>query len=504
MRAGGAGAEIREVVELPEDAHLSAGTLSSELLDEFECTCRRSGSKSANQKRSCPDDEPNCGEARLFYLVGIHNNRTLEDAVFLFRGIRDPRNTILIHIDVKFDFQNYQNSTLRQEVEACPCGSHVEVASVHNASWGTWSMNLPTLWAMEKAVREYKGKWDVFINLSGDTLPVYMPDRIARLFGGPLKGINFITSSACETGLIPTPITHFPESWHKRSHYSKHPASLDYTDQNGTTYHNVTLTTHFGSQWMMLLPDWCEYLVNELKRPDSLPSQFRDYLIATRKLMTDETFIPTLIMHLRPETIPRVDKDYRLVTPHNDEEALSMDIYSVRYERMDEHAPSSTGWFPIEQRYEVPKSSGIEIPKPWGPYFLGVYDLANIRQSGALFIRKVATGVDHNLFLILPVERPRNIPPIAWPREVQLSPVPNWKKKLAAMKEQYLKEKQANEATNVEADTVVEEPADFQVEQEDAETYVTELEGSGGDDDDIGSYLPQELRPKVDGEEQSL
>lgn len=220
--------------------------------------------------------------------------------------------------------------------------------------------------------------------------------------------------------------------------------------------------------------------------------------------MTDETFIPTLIMHLRPETIPRVDKDYRLVTPHNDEEALSMDIYSVRYERMDEHAPSSTGWFPIEQRYEVPKSSGIEIPKPWGPYFLGVYDLANIRQSGALFIRKVATGVDHNLFLILPVERPRNIPPIAWPREVQLSPVPNWKKKLAAMKEQYLKEKQANEATNVEADTVVEEPADFQVEQEDAETYVTELEGSGGDDDDIGSYLPQELRPKVDGEEQSL
>jgi hypothetical protein len=278
-----------EVVELPVDAHVSADQLPPELRDDVECTCERSAPRGRN--KSCHEspstsNSTSCQEARIFYLVTIHNNRTLDDAVFLFRGIRDPRNTILIHIDLKFDFQLYQTSALRQEVEACPCGSHVEVASVHNATWSTWTMLSPTLWGMEKAVKDYSGKWDVFINLSGDTLPVYKPDTIAHLFGGPLAGINFVTSSACETGLIPTAITAFPQSWHKRSHYSSHPASLDYTDEDGSKHFNVTLTTYFGSQWMSLQPDWCEYLVKQLERPDSLPSKFRDYLIATKKLMT--------------------------------------------------------------------------------------------------------------------------------------------------------------------------------------------------------------------------
>jgi hypothetical protein len=96
-----------------------------------------------------------------------------------------------------------------KEIEACPCGSHVEVASVHNCKWGSWSMNLPTLWSMEKAVTQYSGRWDVYINLSGDTLPVYTQDRMAELFAGPLKGINFVTSVVCETGLRPTPVTAF-------------------------------------------------------------------------------------------------------------------------------------------------------------------------------------------------------------------------------------------------------------------------------------------------------
>ncbi len=425
--------EDTDFIELPSDAHVSADPLPHELEDEFECTCDRAHQQSSRNAKT-----------RIFYLVGIHNNRTLQDAIYLFRGIRDPRNTILFHLDVKLDFEVYQRSALRQELEACPCGSHVEVASVHNASWSTWSMNLPTLWAMEQAVRKYAGKWDVFINLSGDTLPVYTPDRISELFGGPLKGINFITSSSCETGLLPTPITAFPKWWHKRSHYSDHPASLDYADEDGTKHFNVKLTTYFGSQWMALLPDWCEYLVTQLKRPDSLPTKFRDYLIATKKLMTDETFIPTLIMHLRPETTPQVYEDYRLAISND----TDLEMYAIRYERMDEHVPNSKGWYPSEQRYEVTKSSGIEQPKPWGPYFLGVYDLLNIRESGALFVRKVATAIDHNLFEILPVDRPEDIPPIGWPREVDLSPKPNWQKKMAAMKENYLKKAQSTKVAS--------------------------------------------------------
>lgn len=33
---------------------------------------------------------------------------------------------------------------------------------------------------------------------------------------------------------------------------------------------------------------------------------------------------------------------------------------------MDEHTPSAFGWFPVEQRYEVPDSSVADQPKVWG------------------------------------------------------------------------------------------------------------------------------------------
>ena len=117
-----------EQLELPVDGHLSAELLPLELSNS--CTCERSPACISYHNATA------CG-ARILYLVGIHNNRTVADAVYLFRGIRDSRNTILIHIDRKFDMKFYNNSLLRQEIEACPCGSHVEVASVHNASWGS-------------------------------------------------------------------------------------------------------------------------------------------------------------------------------------------------------------------------------------------------------------------------------------------------------------------------------------------------------------------------------
>lgn len=402
--------------QLPVDLHLSAIDLPVEL--SSNCVCDRLSTSCFNRANAS-----SCG-ARIFYLIVVHNNRTLDDALFLFRGIRDARNTIFVHIDSKFGMGPYMTSALRQEIEACPCGSHVEVASVEDSKWGTWSMNKPTFWGLRKAVKDFAGKWDVFINLSGDTLPVYKPERIAHLFSGPLAGINFVTSHACETGLIPTSINFFPRKWHKRNHYSENPASLEYVDENGKLHKNAELETFFGSQWMALTAEWCQFLIQELDRPDSLPSRFRDYLIATKKLMTDETFIPTLLMHYIPESMPRLD----------DSGALASDqikMYAIRYERMDEHVPTSYGDFPTDQRYEVPESSGIDSPRPWGPYFLGVYDLKNIRDSGSLFIRKVATVIDHNMYTLLPVDNPYQIPSISWPKDVQVIPAPDWERWLA-------------------------------------------------------------------------
>jgi hypothetical protein len=358
-----------------DHSHSSATTTSTETNsnDEKLSSCignsDRSDGEYGNNAKSC--------DGRIFYLVSIHNDRTLSDALYLFRAIRDARNIVLIHIDAKFGLEPYYNSPLHKEIEACPCGSRVEVASVYDCKWGSWSMNLPTLWSMKKAVTEYAGKWDVFINLSGDTLPVYSKKRIAQLFGGPLRGINFVTSIACETGLVPTSILDFPKHWHKRTHYSYQPATnLEYVDDNGVTHDDVKVDIFFGSQWVSLTPQYCEFLIRQLARPDSLPSRFRDWLIGTEKLMADETFFTSMLMRYFPETIPKITEDFFLDTSSTNTNISSsvgpeVSMDAIRYERMDEHVPSSKGYFPTEQRYEVPASSGIEQPKAWGPYFLG-------------------------------------------------------------------------------------------------------------------------------------
>ena len=130
-----------------------------------------------------------------------------------------------------------------------------------------------------------KDPWDVFINLSGDTMPVYSQDRVAHLFGGPLRGINFVTSIACETGLIPTSILEFPKHWHKRTHYSHlPPTNLKYVDDDGIIHDDAEVEIYFGSQWVSLTPQFCQFLVRALERSDSLPSRFRDWLIDTEKL----------------------------------------------------------------------------------------------------------------------------------------------------------------------------------------------------------------------------
>ncbi|VEU43371.1 unnamed protein product [Pseudo-nitzschia multistriata] len=435
----GTATEARELLE--EKRGLLAGPSADDhsLFSDHSCTCHPPASPRAHGDDRPPavctgSHEGGAGSdgpclARIFYLIGIHNERTLEDALYLFRAIRHPRNTILVHIDAKFGLGPYHGSPLQKEIEACPCGSFVEVDSVYDCEWGGWSMNLPTLWAMEKAVREHAGDWDVLVNLSGDSLPVYSQDRIARLFGGPLRGTNFVTSIACETGLVPTPILDFPKKWHKRSHYSHHPpTNLEYVDDTGTIHHDTNVDIYFGSQWVSLTPGFCGFLVGQLARPDSLPSRFRDWLVDTEKLMADETFFTSMLMRYFPETVPRLGDDGIFLDA---DPGLSM--YAIRYERMDEHVPTSKGYYPTEQRYEVPASTGIGKPRPWGPYFLGTYDLNNIRVSGALYVRKVARAIDPNMYTILPVDRPDQIPPISWPAEVEIGPVPDWEKTKAEL-----------------------------------------------------------------------
>jgi hypothetical protein len=97
---------------------------------------------------------------------------------------------------------------------------------------------------------------------------------------------------------------------------------------------------------------------------------------------------------------------------------------------MDEHYPTSYGAFPEYQRYQVPDEllETVDQPRVWGPYFLGVYDLGAIRQSGALFTRKVSAWVDANLVRLLPVGNKQEIPEIYWPKmfPISVTKMPDW------------------------------------------------------------------------------
>jgi len=420
------------------------------------------------------------GGAKLAYLIVVHNFRTAEDALFLYKAIRRPNTIVLIHIDTKFPSAEFEKTSLYDEivVHGCNCGAITQIHSIYDSQWGEWSMNDPTHWAMRLLVndRETTFKfndgttWDVFINLSGDTMPTLIQSEISSLFANQLKGFNFVTSSSCETGLVPTNVYTFPSYWHKRKHYTHHPdgnPKLTYQDNSGST-HSAELTIHFGSQWMALTPEFVEYIVNSLAQKTSLPSQFKKWLQDNRKLMADETFIPTLLMNV-PEfanSIPTLQQEGEA------EGALSTlpSLFNIRYERMDEHAPTAFGWYPVDQRYDVPENSLADKPKVWGPYFLGVYDLANIKRSGALFVRKASTFLDPNLVHLLPVASFDDLPDIGWPpgMAIQLSPKPDWE----ATKAELMRKAKAKDEKKIKKKTSQEKETNKQKQRKDLEASV--------------------------------
>ena len=95
----------------------------------------------------------------------------------------------------------------------------------------------------------------------------------------------------------------------------------------------------------------------------------------------DETFFPTVLMRsgLRVPKPVEVVKD---VTGSGKKVPLK----SAWYVRMDEHYP----WSSHKQRYEAP--SHLSTGRPWGPYYVGSYDLGDIKATGPFLARRRATS----------------------------------------------------------------------------------------------------------------
>lgn len=486
---------------------------------------------------------------RIFYLILIHNERTANDAIYLFRSIRHPNNIVLFHIDSKAmdrlkppsqlllypsttetttrnssnnnmsssESEAPSSSLLWDELLYCPCGSKVRIVSKYSITWGHWNMTEPTLCGIEIATSSlFWGSWDVFINLSGDTLPVYTPNAMENKLRD-LYPYNFVTSSSCETSLIPTNVYDFPKWFHKRKHYTREETEPDpiftYTDTDNNIQRNITITTYFGSQWVILQSSFCLWLHQQLQIQNSWVNQYRLHLIQSQKLMSDETFIPTILMSspLFHDAVPKLvggtksnfirHRNYyhKNKNRDNDEEnddglliypnGTISNIYHVRYERMDEHMPSAYGYFATQQRYDVSSSVKdiVDVPRVWGPYYLGIYDLGNIKYSGALFIRKISSMVDSNMISLLPVDHIDQIPDIYWPiHEVQLSAKPGWEQKLHDMimkqQQKQTKKHQANKS-NDKGDMEDEEEDSGTNQEEDPYNEDELVEGTSEEED---------------------
>ena len=288
------------------------------------------------------------------------------------------------------------------------------------------------------------GSYDAFITASGDSFPVYTPACMSELFAAELEGRNVVTASWGATGFRPTRSDDFPERWHKRSHYGDAitlnvtgwgAAAGDYGGRSGAAAAaaatQVVVYPHFGSQWVFLTPSFVSYVSGALSDPGSVPSQLRSYLVSTGLRISDETFLPTILMN-HPEfkaTVPDVPRGDSLAPLGSGRPGTWM--YAARYERMDEDRPGPWGGLATTQRY-APGAAFEDNGRPWGPYFLGAYDLRDIKRSGCLFFRKVSDRVEGNLYKVFPKgsrKEVEDIPDFSWSEEVayRISDMPNFR-----------------------------------------------------------------------------
>lgn len=130
----------------------------------FPCPC------ATNNNVYVPQEEG----TRFAYLITVHNYRTAADATYLYRALRDTGHPgaapiILIHVDLKFAWKDFKQSSLYHEIyiKNCTCSSLTHVTSIYDCQWSKWSMNYPTLWAMKALVTDekFRGKWVSFVTL---------------------------------------------------------------------------------------------------------------------------------------------------------------------------------------------------------------------------------------------------------------------------------------------------------------------------------------------------
>jgi hypothetical protein len=156
-----------DLLQFPPRRILSPKSAEEIAKEELQTSIMASCPCSTNENMYVPQE----GGTRFAYLITVHNYRTAEDATYLYRALRDTGHPgaapiILIHVDLKFTWQDFKKTSLYHEVSIknCTCSSLTYVTSIYDCQWSKWSMNYPTHWAMRILINDakFRGKWVKF------------------------------------------------------------------------------------------------------------------------------------------------------------------------------------------------------------------------------------------------------------------------------------------------------------------------------------------------------
>lgn len=217
-------------------------------------------------------------QARIAYFVMAH--RRPEQLRWLIEAIADPRDLILLHIDLK-SFLGLRPdrvgiwATARALARTHP---NVRLMRPRPTNWGGWSLARLQLQAVDQAL-EASPDWTHFVNLSGQCYPIK-----------PMQAIRQALDDAPDQVFVE--LRHFaslpPDDWHLRWHPMVELPHKSLKLRGPRRPPERFELLHKGSQWSILPRSFCEW-----QRRAPVGREIRRYL--RHLLLSDELIIQTLL-----------------------------------------------------------------------------------------------------------------------------------------------------------------------------------------------------------------
>lgn len=216
--------------------------------------------------------------ARFAYFVLAHHRP--EQLRLLVDTIADPRDLILLHVDLKsmLGVKPERNGTWPMARQLAREYRNVVLMRPRCTNWGGWSLSQVLLDAIDIALKRDLD-WTHFINLSGQCLPIKPLDDIRSRIGasGDLAFVelrHFSSLPADDWHLKCHPIIELPHKAIKRRGPRRPPEDFE--------------LEHKGSQWCILPRRFCEW-----QRDAAIARRIRSYLRGL--LLSDELLIQALV-----------------------------------------------------------------------------------------------------------------------------------------------------------------------------------------------------------------